>query len=208
MHATLTLHLSSVWIRPLSLATHVYTNSLDGLCCTSSVLLQGQLFCLIIKWLFKFPSTRLRKSKGRHSNVKVDFPIVELDGSRNGVEGLWCISRGGYFFEVDNIPFAVRGVSLGDLVECHWNGKCWVFLKVKEKSGLCCARIYSEYGIDLKLWGRVINGLDVKYEFASEARIGVAATPDDMATIIERSKDLDEIFVEITADVRGDKQTI
>ena len=156
---------------------------------------------IAIRQLFSSFVNRLRNSGHGPPLIRVDFPIIELDGSRNGVEGLWCIRRGDSLFEIDNIPFAVREVSLGYLVECHWNGNSWVFHKVIKKSCYCCARVYAESSIDLNLWKCIIENLDIKYEFASGQRVGVAAVPTDMMTLVERISELDEVLVEVTATV-------
>lgn len=56
-------------------------------------------------------------------------------------ESLWGIKLKNGFYQIDNIPFYVYGIALGDIVEVDGAG---YFSRLITPSGLCTLRVYSE----------------------------------------------------------------
>jgi len=135
----------------------------------------------------------------RDRSVRVDFPIIEPDGTRLGVEGIWCKRLGFDIFEVDNVPFAARGISIQDIVECGWSAAGWGFIEKRISGGFGCARVYAAQGNLRELWEEVVKELDVRYEFASESRAAVAAVPEVMEQLVSRLSGLSAVAIEVTA---------
>jgi hypothetical protein len=68
--------------------------------------------------------------------VKIYFPLErDEDGyPPSDVEGLWAIPRGEETFQVDNLPFYVRDISLGDIVATNNRNGRHEFIGLKTKS--------------------------------------------------------------------------
>jgi hypothetical protein len=142
----------------------------------------------------------LRRMLFGRAPVKVDFPILTSDGTGCGIEGIWCQRLGIRTFQVDNIPFAVRGISYADIVRCAWTLRGWVFESRRRSGGHGCARVYAEAGILRELWPQAIEGLDVKFEFASDRRLAVAAAAEPLRQLVARLERLPGVQVEVTAE--------
>ncbi len=135
----------------------------------------------------------------RDRSVRVDFPIVEPDGTRLGVEGIWCKRLGFDIFEVDNVPFAVRGISIQYIVECGWSATGWGFIEKRINGGFGCAQVYAVQSNLRELLEEVAKELDVRYEFTPENRAAVAAVPEVMDQLVSRLSRFSDVTIEVTA---------
>lgn len=71
-------------------------------------------------------------------------------------ESLWAIKKDNGNFEINNIPFYVRGIALGDTISATWDGEIMVFKEVVESSENCTLRIIFD---DLSCKEPVCNAL-------------------------------------------------
>src|ERR1700755_1092034 len=76
------------------------------------------------------------------NRVKIAFPLSrdEDDYPPADREHLWAIARGDRY-EIDNVPFFVKGVSAGDLVAAHKDGEQLIFDRVIDFGGHSTIRV-------------------------------------------------------------------
>ena len=78
-----------------------------------------------------------------NNHVHLIFPLIQDEENYPpvGSERLWAKKVGDYSFEVDNIPFFVKGVSSGDVVTAEEKEGTLYFKEVEKLSGNSTIRV-------------------------------------------------------------------
>ncbi len=74
-------------------------------------------------------------------NVKVNFNLSSDNIDNASTESLWAIPGAGSYLVLDNIPFHIKGVSLGDTISCKLRDETIFFDKIEKKGGHSTYRI-------------------------------------------------------------------
>ena len=85
-----------------------------------------------------------RRPTAMAEHIKVLFELEQDDRGYPpaGCEGVWCIRTDDGAYIVDNIPFFVCGVGMGDLIKVRRDEDEIWFQKVERESGASVIRIY------------------------------------------------------------------
>jgi len=106
------------------------------------------------------------------NNAKVFFPLTE-NWHGYASETVNCLAEGDYY-RIDNIPFFIRGISLGDLVYAEYNENCFTYIRTVNKSGNSTYRVIFNNNGDLELNKNYLNSFllsqDCDYEGFSRDR--------------------------------------
>src|SRR4051812_4703616 len=85
--------------------------------------------------------------------VKIFFPLERDDDGYppTDVEALWSIPLGDGTFQIDNLPFYVRNLSLGDVVEVSIRNNRYEFDSIKRRSHNSIVRVSPKVGSSKQL---------------------------------------------------------
>jgi hypothetical protein len=106
------------------------------------------------------------------------------------VETLWAKALGDNLFQIDNVPFGLRGLSLGDIVKCHRNEEVFELDGLHQKSGARTLQIAVEGGTQSPVGVQIaeqLRKLDLPFE-SYEKVFGVA---------VPAASNLDELMLEM-----------
>lgn len=122
-------------------------------------------------------------------HVKIFFRLEKDkdDYPPEDVESLWAIPRESGF-ELDNIPFFVKGVALGDIVKVEKTGDCGLeFVEVVRRSGHSCYRIWlrQRREDDPSFTIKELESLGLKVETDMEYLLAIDVPPDISLKSIE-----------------------
>jgi hypothetical protein len=110
-----------------------------------------------------------------NERVKIVFPLEKDidDYPPDDYESLWAIPKGGEAYEIDNIPFFVSNIALGDIVRAIEVKGELIFDKIIQRSGNSTLRVYvfnsNEKGIlrnNLRLLGCSTEGSHIDRLFS------------------------------------------
>jgi hypothetical protein len=135
--------------------------------------------------------------------VKVRFPL-EASDREMGVESesLWARDLGGRQYMLDNIPFYVYGVSLGDIVSATETPEGLMFRETTSPGGHSTYRVLvsDEAGFEgatFEIWWRQLEALGCTREVARRKWIAIdvprAADVDAVYRVLERGE-ADEVW--------------
>jgi hypothetical protein len=139
----------------------------------------------------------------------MDDKVRVLVAQGDYVETLWAKPLGDDLFQIDNIPFGLRGLSLGDIVKCRRNDNMLELDGVQQKSGARTLQISVEAGTQSAIGQQIaeqLRKLDLPFE-TYERVFGVAVPPasslEDLMLEMEmlRAQGVDYTQLDPNADV-------
>jgi hypothetical protein len=110
---------------------------------------------------------------------KILFRLIQDDDGYPPVsfEGVWAIHQGGDRFEIDNIPFFTREVTLGDVVEAIERGGELDYVRMVEQSGNSLIRIVYYDGSDPAALRKELEQLGCSTEWNSDHQLIAVNVP-------------------------------
>jgi Domain of unknown function (DUF4265) len=116
--------------------------------------------------------------------VKVHFPLPPDDQAQGvSAENLWAVPLGESYFQIDNIPFYVYGISVKDVVLADQIEGRLSFREVMTRGGHSTYRVlvknqsgYEDHGFQ-RLWTK-LSELGCSHEVAERRWIAIDVPPD------------------------------
>lgn len=126
---------------------------------------------------------KLTMTKGPNfiERQKVIFELEESDWHNHATESLWSLPRGPKVFQLDNIPFYVYGIALGDIVKVTGGNGNYSFDHVVTRSGHSTYRVFVEESAERAIVEAMILGLvklGCEIERADDYFIAIDVPPD------------------------------
>ena len=86
----------------------------------------------------------LSRLKNRENYTRIFFKLEpdEHGWPPVGAESMWAVKVGENEYKIDNIPFYVRGISVGDIVSTKEEDKVLYYNKLLKDSGNCTIRVF------------------------------------------------------------------
>ncbi|MBD8513368.1 DUF4265 domain-containing protein [Photobacterium sp. GJ3] len=103
-------------------------------------------------------------------HVKLFFEYPVSDSNRNETESLWTLPDG-KGFKLDNIPFYVKGVSLGDVVSAEEVDGCLYMKELLEPSGHSTVRIWFASDQEVQSVRETLESMGCSSEVSDQPRL-------------------------------------